>query len=500
MVTESGPDRRGLRAVGVALAGGVAAVAGSYAAAGFTPAFAAAPVSSLVVANTPDAVVTWSIQTLGDLGHQLGFALALTLTAGLFGAAVGAAGALAARFGLPGAPFAGLAAVAVAFGLSGALVPGLAAGAAAGVVVAAAELGGSSGPDRSAVRRRLLRAAVASTAIGGLGVVLGGRRGDGSTRASPAGEVSADVRGLLAEADEKSLDVAGIEPLVSRNFYQVDINSVDPDLNAESWSLRVTGAVDEERDFDYETLTGMESEDRFVTLRCVGESLNGRKMDTAVWTGVPVTDLLGDLPDECCVMARAADDFFEEFPLAALEDALLAYEMNGEPLPRGHGHPVRLLVPGHWGEINVKWLTELEVLEEERDGYWEKRGWHGTGPVETVAKLHTVNHLDDGRVQIGGHAYAGTRGIERVEVSTDGGTWTEARLSEPLAGEDAAAESGESWSGTDVWRQWEHTYDPDGPHEAVVRATDGTGTLQPREESEAFPSGPTGWVSRRVEP
>jgi len=492
-------DRSGLWAGAVAIAAGTAALAGSYAAAGLTPAFAAAPIGSLVVAATPDAVVTWSIQALGDLGARLGFALALIVTVGLFGAAVGTAGALADRFGLPGAPLAGLAAVAVAFGLTGAFAPGLAAGAAAGAVVAVAEFGRSSGPDRSAVRRRVLRAAAASAAIGGVGVVLGGRRGDGSTRASPAGEVSAEVRGLLSEAGEKSLDVAGIEPLVSRNFYQVDINSVDPTVDAERWSLRVSGAVDEERDFDYETLTGMDSEDRFVTLRCVGESLNGRKMDTAVWTGVPVTDLLGDLPAECCVMARAADDFFEEFPLAALEDALLAYEMNGEPLPRGHGYPVRLLVPGHWGEINVKWLTELEVLEEAQDGYWERRGWHGTGPVETVAKLHAVNRLEDGRVQVGGHAYAGTRGIERVEISTDGGeTWEEARLSEPLAGEDS--QSGESWSGTDVWRQWEHTYDPDGPHEAVVRATDGTGTLQPSEEREAFPSGPTGWVSKRVEP
>ncbi|WP_134670031.1 molybdopterin-dependent oxidoreductase [Halorussus marinus] len=498
-MTDSETTRGRLRAFAVALAGGVAAVGGSYAAAGLTPAFAAAPVSAVVVANTPDAVVTWSIQTLGDLGHQLGFALALALTVGLFGAAVGAAGVLADRFGLPGWPFAGLAAVAVAFGLSGALGPELAAGAGAAAVVAAAEFGVRTAPDRSAVRRRVLRAAAASAAIGGVGVVLGSRRGGDSTGGSPAADVSADVRELLTEADGKSLDVSGIEPLVSRDFYQVDINSVDPELNAESWSLRVTGAVDEPRDFDYETLTGMDAEDRFVTLRCVGESLNGQKMDTAVWTGVAVTDLLGDLPGECCVMARAADDFFEEFPLAALEDALLAYEMNGEALPRGHGYPVRLLVPGHWGEINVKWLTELEVLEEPQDGYWEKRGWHGTGPVETVAKLHAVNHLDDGRVQVGGHAYAGTRGIEQVEVSTHGGeTWTTARLSEPLAETDAG--EGESWSGPDVWRQWEHTYDPDGAHEVVVRATDATGTLQPREESEAFPSGPTGWVSRRVEP
>jgi DMSO/TMAO reductase YedYZ molybdopterin-dependent catalytic subunit len=175
--------------------------------------------------------------------------------------------------------------------------------------------------------------------------------------------------------------------------------------------------------------------------------------------------------------------------------------MNGRPLPRGHGHPVRALIPGHWGEINVKWLTEIEVLEEEADGYWERRGWHGTGPVNTVAKLHSVSKTDGG-VRVGGHAYAGTRGIDRVEVSTDGGdTWNEARLSEPLPGAVDAA-TGESLRETaeDAWRMWEYTYDAAGAHEVVVRAVDGTGTLQTEEEQSAFPRGATGWVSQRVDP
>jgi hypothetical protein len=188
-------------------------------------------------------------------------------------------------------------------------------------------------------------------------------------------------------------------------------------------------------------------------------------------------------------MARAADDYFEEFPLAALREAKLAYRMNGGPLPRGHGHPVRLLVPGHWGEINVKWLTELEILDEEMDGYWEQRGWHGTGPVEPVAKIHAVEHdREAGRVTVGGHAYAGTRGVSRVEVSTDGGgSWTDAALSEPIPG-------------IDVWRQWAHEYDhPGGRHEVVARLYDEAGRVQPEERRKTFPHGPAGWVSERVQ-
>jgi DMSO/TMAO reductase YedYZ molybdopterin-dependent catalytic subunit len=147
-----------------------------------------------------------------------------------------------------------------------------------------------------------------------------------------------------------------------------------------------------------------------------------------------------------------------------------------------------VLVPGHWGETNVKWIQEIELLEEAEDGYWEERGWEGTGPVNTVAKLwdEGITELDDGRVELSGHAYAGTRGIERVDVSTDGGsTWTEAELSEPLPDED-------------VWRQYRYEFEPDGTHEVVVRAVDGEGTMQEQEQSDPAPSGATGWVQRTV--
>jgi DMSO/TMAO reductase YedYZ molybdopterin-dependent catalytic subunit len=476
----------------VAIAAGIAAVAGSYAVAGFTPGFVVAPVSDFVVAMTPDAVVTWSIQTLGSLGQQLGLLLALVLTVGLFALATAVGRVLADRFAVPASPVAAVACVGVALALTGTITSTLVAGASAGLVVALAGLGrsGSESGTTSRSRRHVLQAVAGAVGVAGAGAVLGSRRSADVPESD--GPVAADVQSLLVDAEEQSLDVAGIELLVSEDFYQVDINNVDPTVDADDWTLSVTGAVDEELEFDYDDLTELESEHRFVTLRCVGESLNGKKMDTALWTGVPVMDLLDEADlnasENCCVMLRAADDFFEEFPLSALQNGFLAFEMNGEPLPRGHGYPVRALIPGHWGEINVKWLTEIEVLEEEVDGYWEKRGWHGTGPVETVAKLHAVNHLDSGEIQVGGHAYAGTRGIQRVEVSTDGGeTWDDATLSEPLPSEDA-------------WRQWEYTYEADQPHEVVVRATDGEGDLQPEEESDSFPSGPTGWVSRRVEP
>jgi hypothetical protein len=185
---------------------------------------------------------------------------------------------------------------------------------------------------------------------------------------------------------------------------------------------------------------------------------------------------------------HGADAYYNEFPIDALWPGLLAYRMNGRPLPRAHGAPVRALVPGHWGEINVKWLTEIEVRDEDTMGYWEHRGWHGTGPVNTVAKLWQTRSLGSGRYEVAGHAYAGTRGIEAVEVSTDeGDTWVEAELSEPLPGDD-------------VWRQWRHEYGAGGWHEVIVRARDGDGNLQIPEEDGPRPDGATGWVSETVGP
>jgi DMSO/TMAO reductase YedYZ molybdopterin-dependent catalytic subunit len=477
--------------VAAAALAGIAAVVGSYAAVGATPAFVAAPVAGVVGAFTPDAVVTFAILVLGSLGSKLAFGLALGVTAVVLGSGA-LAGIAVGRVRVGRHAGSALAAVAVwleATVLTGRPVVALAAAAPAGAV---AWLATRESRDGAVVpgRRRVLQVAAG---VAGVGVATTLLRGGGEAAPAEPSEFQAAVQPKLDTAADQSLDVDGLKGLVSTKseFYKVDTTAVDPEMSRDDWSLSVTGAVEEEVTLDFDDLRALPAEHRYVTLRCVGEGLNGHKMDTAVWTGVGVTDLLASagvtLPDDCCVMLRAADDYYEEFPLAALEDGFLAYGMNGEKLPRGHGRPVRALIPGHWGEINVKWVTEIEVLEEEAQGYWEERGWHGTGPVNTVAKLHATNQLDDGRTQVAGHAYAGTRGIQAVEVSTDGGdTWQDAELSPELPGDD-------------VWRQWAFAFQPSGTHEVVVRAIDGTGTVQAEERSDAFPSGATGWVTKTVQ-
>ena len=503
----------------VGLFAGLAAVAGSYAVAGFTPGFVAAPVSSFLALTMPDVVIRYAITVLGSLGQKLNLLTAIGIVVVAVGGVTVAGLVLGRRLNNRATPV--VAAIGGAWGLTVALTGNvtlaLGSGLPAGLVVLVAEVvtalpvGDSIARDR----RQVLSSGATVVGIGIVGYILGTRRtpdaqslgdDDGADSTGNDADTGTGQRSereqFVAAAREQSLDVDGLEPLVSEEFYKVDINAVDPTVDESSWSLSVTGEVEEELTFDYDGLRDMESVDRFETLRCVGEGLNGQKMDTALWTGVPVGDIIdrANPQGDCeCVMLRAADDYFEEFPLAALEGGLLAYGMNGQVLPRSHGYPVRALVPGHWGEINVKWLTEIEVLEREADGYWEQRGWHGTGPVTTVAKIHAVNQLGDGRREVGGHTYAGTRGIDTVEVSIDGGsTWNEADLSAPLT--DITDTSGTGDAVDDVWRQWRYTYDaPGGSHEVVARAIDGTGELQPQEESDPFPSGPSGWVSRTVQ-
>ncbi len=483
------------RLAATALLAGLAGLAGSYLAAGPTEAFPGTPVADAIVRGMPAAVVTFGITRLGDLAALLSLVGALALVAVGYGLVALVAARLGARSAVPHAgallALAGgwLATVAVAGSPARALVPALAMA----LVVWLADVDPApprSRPDPS--RRRLLELAAGVAAFGALSYVARlGAGGRPTADLELSGPSRASVEEALSVAADRSLPVSGLDGLVVPDgaFFEVDISNINPRVDADDWTLSVTGAVERELSFTYEELRDEPAEHRFVTLRCVGDSLNGPKMDNALWTGTPVAPLLdraGATGEH--VVLRSADGYFVGFPMAALRPGLLAYGMNGEALPTGHGYPVRALVPGHWGEVNGKWLTEIEVTDEPVTGYWERRGWHGTGPVKTVAKIHLVEPLGGGRVRVGGHAYAGTRGVSAVEVTADGGgTWERATLSEPLPGED-------------VWRQWVHEVTVAGETRVTARAVEADGTVQPRPSERSFPSGPSGWVSVSVSP
>ncbi|WP_049929190.1 molybdopterin-dependent oxidoreductase [Halopiger goleimassiliensis] len=487
----------------------VAAVCGSFAYAGRTPAFVADPAASFVVDVMPAAIVNPVLDALGSLAQPASFLLGLALVVALLAGAILLPLEVEALADVQylAIPLTLVAVWLVAAATTNAPIAAVAAAVPAAAVVAVVEVAAARDPlsvrrDRTVDRskRATLQAGFGTLTFAGLSAVAGRRRTPDSSVPYLEGGTQPPIaeRTLLSDAEDAAFDLPDAPGLVSEigSFYTVDINTIDPIVERDDWSLSLTGAVDSELTLAYDDLRDRDADRFYSTLRCVGEDLNDREMDMAVWTGVPVADLLeeaGPTDEAEHVVAHAVDGYWNTITLAELERSYLVYGMNGRLLPREHGHPVRLLVPGNWGEVNVKWIDEIELVAEDREGYWEERGWDGTGEVETVAKLWSVDREGDA-ITVGGHAYGGLDGIDAVEVSTDGGdTWTEAELSPELG-------TGSDRAGRDTWRQWRYEFEPTAEsHEVVVRAIDGSGAVQTETPSGSKPDGATGWVSQTIE-
>ena len=163
-------------------------------------------------------------------------------------------------------------------------------------------------------------------------------------------------------------------------FYIVSKNLLDPGINADRWSLRLTGSVDKVVELNYDDIKAMPSIKQYATLQCISNDVGGDLMGNALWTGVPlkkVLDLAGPKSDVTHVLFRCEDDYMESLPIerATLDEVLLTYEMNGAPLTEKHGYPLRLLVPGKYGMQNPKWITEIILASEDKPGYWVERSW-----------------------------------------------------------------------------------------------------------------------------
>lgn len=275
----------------------------------------------------------------------------------------------------------------------------------------------------------------------------------------------------------------------TENFYSVDINAVPPRLNADSWSLQLEGLVDNPMTLTIDDIQSRPSFSQVITLSCISNPIGGDLISTAVWTGIRLKDLLAEAGLQAGakeIAIQSADGFYESVPLAeAMDDrTLLVYEMNDEPLPFAHGFPLRIYIPDHYGMKQPKWIERMEVIDYEGDGYWVDRGWSATAVVNTTSVVDNVkadgSSSNGGSLPIGGIAYAGARGISKVEVQIDEGDWVEAELIRPPLS-------------PLTWVQWRYDWaSTPGQHTARVRAYDGSGSLQHVEARGARPSGATG--------
>ena len=168
-----------------------------------------------------------------------------------------------------------------------------------------------------------------------------------------------------------------------------------PQVDVDSWRLDVSGMVDEPFSIDYAELLSLDSVEETVTLQCVSNEIGGSLVGNAVWQGVPLTVLLeraGVQPGATQIVGRSIDRWTAGFPTEIATDgrvALVAYAMNGEPLPVTHGFPARLIVAGLYGYVSAtKWLSEIELTTWDGfDGYWISRGWAKEGPIKTASRI-----------------------------------------------------------------------------------------------------------------
>ena len=379
-----------------------AGLAGAFASAGWTHDFVVLPIDDLIVDLTPATIVNYMIQNVGEEAHYFHQVGALALAFATFAAAA-VAGLLVARWadrGLVGGTVSLVLVTGLSLFATGAVVPSVTAGLAAGTVVAvgAIDVRSPARTDRPMWSRRTAIGSIAGAiSFSGVALIVGGLITDRESAVDePLPDEAGRVEALLEEADESALDSPYIDPPVSQigDFYTVDITSAPPVIDRSEWSLTIRGAVNEELTIDYDELREAERVDRFMALRCIGEDLNDTLLDTAVWTGTPIRTLLERAgPSGEYVELHSADGYVATFAIDHLWDGLLVYGMNGQLLPREHGHPVRILMPDTWGKLNNKWLSEIVIRVDPSEGYWDERGWSSEAPITAVAKLWTVEHL-----------------------------------------------------------------------------------------------------------
>ncbi|TAM77060.1 hypothetical protein EPN44_03975 [bacterium] len=282
----------------------------------------------------------------------------------------------------------------------------------------------------------------------------------------------------------------------NRDFYVISKNFLDPVVDARNWSLQLQGPlVAQPTTLSYQHLREMPTRSEYVTLECISNDVGGHLMSTAHWTGVPLRDLLkqaGVRDAARAVAFTCADGYVESLSIEQAMDptTLVVYLMNGEPLPDKHGFPARIVTTGLYGMKNPKWLRSIEPVAAPAAGFWEKQGWSTEAVVKTTSRIDLPTQgqrLSSSDVTFGGVAFAGSRGIRRVEISTDDGkSWLPAELEHPL--------SGYTWT---LWyRSWKAQQS--GQVTALVRAVDGTGAVQIATPTPSYPSGSTGFDTRAL--
>jgi DMSO/TMAO reductase YedYZ molybdopterin-dependent catalytic subunit len=282
----------------------------------------------------------------------------------------------------------------------------------------------------------------------------------------------------------------GVAPLLARpgELVVIDVTVPEPRIDLGTWRLEVDGEVADPMSLSLDQLLALPLEERDLLVVCVHNPVGGTRMGCARWTGIGLADLLeraGVLDDDGWLVAEAVDGYTDVLPLAtARSSGFLAVGMAGQPLPREHGSPARLLVSGRPGQDgNTKWVRRLSVVAAPPRSYWGRRGWaEGSYPVHPASRIDAPgahSRIAPGEVTVRGYAWAPPVGVDRVQLQVDGGPWTDATLGTDL--------------GPDAWRPWSATWQAvPGRHELRVRCRTTAGQWQEETTATPYPHGVRG--------
>jgi DMSO/TMAO reductase YedYZ molybdopterin-dependent catalytic subunit len=291
------------------------------------------------------------------------------------------------------------------------------------------------------------------------------------------------------------------------DFYITTKNPVaDPVVDGATWRLVLEGEVARPVQLDYRTLRKLPAVELARTLECISNFIDKPELApfgngliaNAAWKGARLKDVIGLAgglkPGAGFITLITADEFNAVIPAEAVDDpeCILAYEMNGQVLPREHGYPARLLIPGRYGLKNAKWVIAIRPQQKESLDWYGQRGWSKDGFAKTMSRIDVPGAgatLPPGPQKIAGIAYGSNRGVKAVEFTADGGkSWQPAEIVDVPK------------PGKEVWVIWQGTFQMPASGTATlrVRATDGSGELQIEQFSLPQPNGSSGWHTVEV--
>lgn len=262
-------------------------------------------------------------------------------------------------------------------------------------------------------------------------------------------------------------------------FY-VQSYALAPSVKVDTWKLQIKGAVMAPLTLTFDDILAAPQEEFYLTMECIGNPKGGNLIGNARWTGTPLLPFLeraGVQPEAVEFRLQGADWYETTLPVAEVmrPEVRLVHRMNGEPLTTAHGYPVRILIPGHFGQKQPKWLVGIEASPKAKRGFWEKLGWSNTAEIPTHALPRQVQNIrvwnkqhrlqlapqgDQGWQQgilVAGVALDKSSPIQQIQVSTNGGqTWEPAEQNQPHSPHE--------------WTLWRYRWQPSQPGEYTLLA------------------------------